>query len=425
LAALVSTATGNTFEFPAGKRIPAMWSLYDIDESENSADFKGYAYTKAGFPGWQGISPGWQVCDILTEARDGLWSAEQQFDFVAPYIKKAGYPSVTIDGVLDDWNFCFPVDFNQDVMEPGMRAVVDGWVQTDDENCSGTLYQMYDDDNFYFAANVIDDAPGHFSDAAWAADAIEYYMANWDIGDEIVPATEVVGWVDDAGTAGYSFQLNISFDASQDTVVTSAYYGPASPIEIAETQYALTDNGYILEGRIPISALISTATGNTWDFQMGARYPFMWSLYDIDESESSADFKGYAYTKAGFPGWQGVSPGWQYADVKDVDFIDYGDYLVGVHESKPALPSTLSLANAPNPFNPSTDLHFTLAKSGATDLRIFNLQGQMVKAVFTGASMSMGSHRVTLDMSDLPSGCYVAVLAQGAEKATHKMLLMK
>jgi hypothetical protein len=151
----------------------------------------------------------------------------------------------------------------------------------------------------------------------------------------------------------------------------------------------------------------------------------MWSLYDIDESESSADFKGYAYTKAGFPGWQGVSPGWQYADVKDVDFIDYGDYLVGVHESKPALPSTLSLANAPNPFNPSTDLHFTLAKSGATDLRIFNLQGQMVKAVFTGASMSMGSHRVTLDMSDLPSGCYVAVLAQGAEKATHKMLLMK
>src|SRR4030042_6380006 len=100
-----------------------------------------------------------------------------QGNVVLPYILKAPAP-INVDAVLDEWSFAFPVQFSQATMRSWMRPVVDGWVSPDDEMCSGTLYQMYDNDNFYFAAEVTDDDPGHFSEAEWAADCIEYYFGN-------------------------------------------------------------------------------------------------------------------------------------------------------------------------------------------------------------------------------------------------------
>jgi hypothetical protein len=433
LSKLTSKKTGNTFSFPAGGRIPASWSLYDIDESELSADFRGYAYTKEGFAGWMGVGPGWQVMDVLPIARGtDTWNNECQFDFVAPYIKKVGPASVQVDCDLSDWNFCFPVDFNHDVMNSSMRFGNSLALPADDEDCSGTLFQMYDDNNFYFAAKVIDNAPGHFSDATWAADAIEYYMGNWDMGKDALISESTGSEQDDAATGNYSFQIAETFSVALDSIAVTGYSGPGSPagdgpIEGALAKYKLTDDGYIIEGKIPIDALISKkGTNNVMAFTEGFRIPFSWSLYDVDESELSADFTGYAYTKEGLAGWMGPGPGWQYVDVKSVDFIDaLTEIFTGVEDKTVLVPQTLSLANAPNPFNPTTDIHFTLKSSGRTDLKIYSASGRLVKTVFEGQSMNAGSNKITVNMSELPSGCYVAVLQQGQQRITHKMALMK
>jgi len=431
LSALTSTATGNTFEFPEGGRIPCMWSLYNMDESENSANFGGYAYTKFGYAGWMGVSPGFQVADVLPTARGEVWANQAQFDFVAPFVKKvADGHQPMIDGDLHDWNNVFPIDFRREVMTDSMRFTsVPGWVPATNEDCSGTLYMMYDADNFYFAANVTDATPGHWSEASWAADAIEFYMANWDIGmDQIVGSTTSDGWIDDATTGNYSFQLNTSFSVSLDTILTQAFYGPASPVPDVEQVWVLTNAGYILEGKIPLASLVSTATGNTFEFTEGFRSPCMWSLYNMDESENSANFGGYAYTKIGYAGWMGVTPGWQYVDVKGLDWIDDpagGIVPNGIRESKTVVPNELSIGNSPNPFNPSTQISFTLTASGKSNLVIYNQMGQVVKTVFNGMPMTAGLHNVNVNMSDLPSGCYIAVLAQGQQRISHKMMLMK
>jgi hypothetical protein len=433
LDALTSKKTGNAFAFPAGKRIPAAWSLYDIDETEMSADFKGYAYTKEGFAGWMGPGPGFQVIDVLPTARGtDTWNNECQFDFVAPYIKKVGPRSVQVDCDLSDWNFCFPVDFNFDVMNSSMRFGNSQPLPADDEDCSGTLYQMYDDNNFYFAAKVKDDAPGHFSDASWAADAIEFYMGNWDIGKDALISESTGSQQDDAATGNYSFQIAETFSVGLDSIAVTGYSGPGNPagdgpIDGAEAKYKLTDDGYIIEGMVPIDALISKkGSNNIMAFIEGFRIPFTWSLYDVDESELSSEFKGYAYTKEGFAGWQGPGPGWEYCDVKGLDFIDaLTEIYTGVEDKTVQIPQTLSLANAPNPFNPTTDIHFTLKSSGRTDLKIYSVSGRLVKTVFEGQSMNAGANRITVNMSELPSGCYVAVLEQGQQRITHKMALMK
>jgi hypothetical protein len=423
LASLTSVATGNTFAFTEGTRIPFAWSLYDIDESENSAEFSGYAYGKDGYPQHLGPSPGWTVCDVLGPARGEVWETEAQFDFVSPYIKKAADP-ITVDGVLDEWNFCFPVDFNQDVMTGVMRPVVAGWVSEDDADCSGTLYQMYDADNFYFAAEVMDDEPGHFSDASWASDAIEYYLCNWDIGDAIVPTETSLGWIDDAATGDYGFQLSFAFDISLDSIAINAWYGPPTVLAGAQVVYQVTDDGYILEGTIPLASITSTATGNIFAFTEGMRIPFAWSLYDIDEDENSTNFKGYAYGKDGFPQHLGPSPGWQYCDVKGLDFVDYIT-STGVEKTGTQLPRSFDMVNAPNPFNPATDIHFNLAKSGNVNLKVYDTSGRLMTTVLNGVNYSAGSHFVPVNLSSLSSGCYIAVLEQGQQRITHKMLLMK
>jgi hypothetical protein len=431
---LKNPTTGNTIKFEPGTRIPMTWSLYDMDETESSADFQGLAYTPKGFAGWMGVGPGWQVCDVLEKARGFEWNDMARFDFVSPYIKKA-YRPVVIDGVLDEWNFCFPLDHWRSIIPDSGRFKFQNpsWLPATDEDCKGTLYMMYDDDYFYFAANVMDDEPGHFSDANWAADAIEYYMGNWDLGDSLFTAARG-GWPNDAATGDYALQFNMSFDESLDSTIIREYYGFAGVLNTANTKmvYQIWEDGagYIIEGKVYLPDVKSPTTGNTFEFVPGTRIPMTWSLYDIDETESSADFQGMAYTPAGFAGWQGPGPGWQYADVKGysvVEWIDERAKGTAVREiSQTISPKTFALEqNYPNPFNPSTNIKFSLAKAGQVSLKIYNVNGQLVKTVIDNENRQAGQYEVSVDMSNLTSGIYFTVLENGTEKLQQKMTLLR
>jgi len=269
-----------------------------------------------------------------------------QENLVIPYILRAPEP-ITVDGVLDEWDFAFPLDHNpHTVPENGrFKAENPAWYIDDPYDCSGTLYMMYDDNYFYFAASVRDDFPGHFSDATWAADAIEFYMGNWDVGDAL-HSEDMGGQQNDGNTGNYSLQFGIVFSASLDSVRINCYGGYESELRSDETKavYKLwyDEDGYNIEGQIFLDDVISPTTGNFFEFVPGTRIPMTWSLYDIDESESSADFQGFAYTPSGYAGWQGPGPGWQVCDVletprgfawdESADFDFVAPYIKRVHK---------------------------------------------------------------------------------------------
>ena len=66
----------------------------------------------------------------------------------------------------------------------------------------------------------------------------------------------------------------------------------------------------------------------------------------------------------------------------------------------------------PNPFNPSTEISFTLPIDGHVRLSVFNLAGQEVSVLHDGYQSS-GMHHYTWNASDLPSGVYYIRLASG------------
>ena len=80
--------------------------------------------------------------------------------------------------------------------------------------------------------------------------------------------------------------------------------------------------------------------------------------------------------------------------------------------------------NYPNPFNPSTQISFSLAEHGFTTLRIYDLLGREVATLVNG-QLAPGNHTVNFIGSGLSSGIYFVRLIQGSNTQTHTITLVK
>jgi len=91
------------------------------------------------------------------------------------------------------------------------------------------------------------------------------------------------------------------------------------------------------------------------------------------------------------------------------------------------IPERVSLEqNFPNPFNPTTQIQFSLTNAQQVNLDVYNVVGQKVATLLSDASRGAGSHTVTFDASRLSSGVYFYRLGlQNGEQLTRKMMLVK
>ena len=94
---------------------------------------------------------------------------------------------------------------------------------------------------------------------------------------------------------------------------------------------------------------------------------------------------------------------------------------VGVDEA----PSAYAVAqNAPNPFNPTTAISFTIADAGNVSIDVFNVAGQKVDTI-ASEFMSAGSHSVTWNATGFSAGVYFYTVKSGDFSKTMKMTLLK
>jgi len=80
--------------------------------------------------------------------------------------------------------------------------------------------------------------------------------------------------------------------------------------------------------------------------------------------------------------------------------------------------------NYPNPFNPTTQIQYELPHSGNTTLKLYNTLGVEVMTL-TNAFRNAGTHVVSLNGTDLPSGIYFYQLRSSDFIKTRKMSLLK
>jgi len=82
------------------------------------------------------------------------------------------------------------------------------------------------------------------------------------------------------------------------------------------------------------------------------------------------------------------------------------------------------LANYPNPFNPTTEIRWTMDVGRQTKLAVYDILGREV-ALLANGPYSAGTHSVTFDASGLSSGMYIVVLESPGMRDVRKVSLVK
>ena len=86
--------------------------------------------------------------------------------------------------------------------------------------------------------------------------------------------------------------------------------------------------------------------------------------------------------------------------------------------------------NYPNPFNPSTNISFTLNKQSKITIEVFNILGKKISTLISNKEMPAGHREVRWNGKDdagnvVPSGVYIYKLSSDESFVTQKMMLLK
>lgn len=201
-----------------------------------------------------------------------------------------------------------------------------------------------------------------------------------------------------------------------DTIITgdivdNATYGPDSPPDWDGTDLA-----------VPPSRHPDGRAGYTWRSDSSSYYPGMLDWIFYTDSALTLHHHYILETRTLLPATR-TATGLQATDIPTAS--DHAprvaDFTVGTYVSSvPGAGATVAAAarllpNAPNPFNPATELRFALDLPGEAALNVYDLQGRLVRA-FTAARFEAGTHAVTWDGRDasgraVASGVYEVVLS--------------
>ncbi len=223
-----------------------------------------------------------------------------------------------------------------------------------------------------------------------------------------LPADTPIVLAGDMNLVGWRQQL--------DTIVTgdivdNATYGVDSPPDWDGTDLA-----------VPPSRHPDGRGGYSWRSDTSSYYPGLLDFIFYTDSALTVHNHYILETRTLLPATR-TATGLQATDIPTAS--DHAprvaDFTVGTYVSSvpgagvgAALPARL-LPNAPNPFNPLTELRFALDAAGDASLDVYDLKGRLVRA-FPAAPFAAGVHAVSWDGRDaagraVASGIYEVVLS--------------
>jgi alpha-glucosidase (family GH31 glycosyl hydrolase) len=147
----------------------------------------------------------------------------------------------------------------------------------------------------------------------------------------------------------------------------------------------------------------------------GNSLPMATSLPDLEAADSAFYFDGSSHR---------LHVAFHWAS-EETSVSVQGLELLSSPERPAAQPEQLELLPSfPNPFNSTTTISFTLPTAEHVSIKVFDMQGRLVRTVLAGLQMA-GEHRVTLEAGSLASGIYFCRLTTAAVSRTRKLVLLR
>lgn len=98
--------------------------------------------------------------------------------------------------------------------------------------------------------------------------------------------------------------------------------------------------------------------------------------------------------------------------------------LVSVEKNEPPAGQFLLDQNFPNPFNPSTEIGFSLNRTSSVCVEVFDVLGRSI-AVLADQRMESGDYRLTWNAAHESGGVYFCRLTAAGSMRTIKMQLLR
>ena len=96
-----------------------------------------------------------------------------------------------------------------------------------------------------------------------------------------------------------------------------------------------------------------------------------------------------------------------------------------VEDNQTSVPGNYGLKqNYPNPFNPTTNISYSIPKTGFVSLKVYDALGREM-ATLVSEVKPAGNHLVNFNAANLASGIYFYRLEAGGFSQNHKMILLK
>lgn len=108
------------------------------------------------------------------------------------------------------------------------------------------------------------------------------------------------------------------------------------------------------------------------------------------------------------------------------NYLNSTGLLTGVGDWGFMNPGVMRLEqNYPNPFNPITTIEFAVEKTGIANLRVYDILGQSVGALYSGIAAEGFVYRIPFEAQWVASGIYFSVLESGGKRIARKMIVAR
>ncbi len=255
---------------------------------------------------------------------------------------------------------------------------------------------------------------------------VGWYASAWCGDSTSAAAFDSVQWIDPVHLLNESdFDVPLSHISWHHSMLDQI--GPAEDGGLTDIHMTVkTDNGYIpvdqWDGVLP--AMRGTKFNVYFSYAGFTNYDVLIGFH-FDDDRPSCYYR-MEMVNALDVGETEYCTGVNLIPVADVDQFeetvlrDFSDDL-----GEQALPGDFALSqNVPNPFNPTTQISYTLQRGLKVKLSVYNLNGQLVDVLEDGFR-GTGSHTVSFDASNLSSGVYFYTLEAGSHVETKKMILVR
>jgi uncharacterized repeat protein (TIGR01451 family) len=133
-------------------------------------------------------------------------------------------------------------------------------------------------------------------------------------------------------------------------------------------------------------------------------------------------FARFRFSRLGGLNFDGPAPD---GEVEDYMIHISSASPVGLIEETADNPATTTLhPNYPNPFNPTTQIPFEIAKASDVELSVYTIDGRLIRTI-VNQSLAAGHYSFQFDGSGLGSGIYLYILRAGDQIFIRKFVLVK